>query len=512
MLRIYDGKRFQLQMSDIKAINIDEDNQSAAVFHVEDSLLGKSEFLAKCAGYEEAVALRNHYRESNYFYHSKNIFTEVREYLKRNSELTKEQKLVPVLDENNELKYLIEYSYNESMDTYSEYDINNNLLDLEFLQSSDVFVYELFHEYSYASAEVILRQLPDKRIFFLDNRASYFYDDMAVNEVTLAKWIQKNPDKRVLYIFDDSNGAEYSQRDIIRNQIGINALFRSIFYLQAYVANTQGNISAISFEKEGVQAGLINVLRLLNAFHKYADGHQMELLVVEDQFSLYPMNSLKKYFDLDYVKIVDKIDEETLKIPIDLQILWNGVPQIRRNLFDKDPDFLQYLRQDTIKLLQERSEKIIKNKVRMIAVIARGTDYVYPKTKNHLIQMDIKQLMPVLKKIMEEDRYDYVFLATEDVDILNYCKMELQNKLLYVDQIRAGKEDFSNNELLADVWEDLTDKEKEAIMLDYLTAIYCVSKCDALLTTGGSGTTSIVKNMKNGKFEEYIIPYLGIWN
>jgi hypothetical protein len=110
---------------------------------------------------------------------------------------------------------------------------------------------------------------------------------------------------------------------------------------------------------------------------------------------------------------------------------------------------------------------------------------------------------------MKEKRCNYVFVATEDKDILNVLKAEFGDKLLFLDQRRYSSKDMQSDQLLAQIKEK--DKERNPIKdaLDYYAAIYLLTRCCCFIG-GRTGGTKGVLLMNNG-FEYQKIYDLGLY-
>lgn len=132
--------------------------------------------------------------------------------------------------------------------------------------------------------------------------------------------------------------------------------------------------------------------------------------------------------------------------------------------------------------------RYIKGK-NVIGVLCRGTDYLILKPKNHPIQPNPVNVIRDVKEAMKTYSCDYVFIATEDNDILDMFKNEFGDHLLYVEQNRVSKKEMSPNSYLAAI----NIKKNKGLdtyskIIGYLTATYLLSKCDCYIAgrTGGS--------------------------
>lgn len=153
--------------------------------------------------------------------------------------------------------------------------------------------------------------------------------------------------------------------------------------------------------------------------------------------------------------------------------------------------FKQYIRfnDKTYKYLSDKWNAISDyGNRRIVGVLCRGTDYVRNKPKNHPVQPNPEQVVSDVYKCMNQFRCDYVFIATEDIDIFNMFLKEFKEKLLYIDQNRFRLGD--NDEWLSDaILRDTNDPSSSYQRgVDYLMATFILSKCTCYIggRTGGS--------------------------
>lgn len=119
---------------------------------------------------------------------------------------------------------------------------------------------------------------------------------------------------------------------------------------------------------------------------------------------------------------------------------------------------------------------------RWLGVLARGTDYL-SKAVGHAVQPDMDTLTEKIRSVKEKYGCKRIFLATEDLQILDALNNAFPGEIMTVEQKRyRGKQD-----------EKLGQKEdyrRDAIAMNisYLAAIHYLSRCSCLITadTGGA--------------------------
>ncbi len=163
----------------------------------------------------------------------------------------------------------------------------------------------------------------------------------------------------------------------------------------------------------------------------------------------------------------------------------------------ENPERLQYFRNifkqyihfnsSTIQLFEKEKETLFKGR-RMCGVLCRGTDYVAQRPKNHPIQPEPEDVIEDAKEVMNKYHCEGVFLATEDLDILNLFIDAFGENLSYVNQPRLSKKDIIPGELLAKSKKRLNiTKSSYEDGVKYLVSTYLLSKCDCFIggRTGG---------------------------
>lgn len=152
--------------------------------------------------------------------------------------------------------------------------------------------------------------------------------------------------------------------------------------------------------------------------------------------------------------------------------------------------------------LENIRKSIIPANSRVLGVLCRGTDYSLKRPIGHPIQPLPEDVMDKAEGIMKEYNCDYIFLATEDSDILNIFVDRFHQQLLYVDQQRVSREDMKNVDKVMQANVKInTDRYKMG--LDYLCATYILSKCNCFIA-GRCGGTKGVLLMTSGFEYKYI--------
>ena len=173
--------------------------------------------------------------------------------------------------------------------------------------------------------------------------------------------------------------------------------------------------------------------------------------------------------------------------------------------------FKQYIHPNdkTLDYLRLKESEILKGKGRVLGILCRGTDYVMTKPKNHPVQPDVTEVIKDARQVMKEQRCDYVFVATEDQDLLVALKAEFGEKLLSLDQRRYSCKDMCSDQMLAQVKEKDGERNPTKDALDYLAAIYLLTRCCCFIGGRTGGTKGVL--LMNDGFDYQKIYDLGLY-
>ena len=151
--------------------------------------------------------------------------------------------------------------------------------------------------------------------------------------------------------------------------------------------------------------------------------------------------------------------------------------------------FKRYIRfsRETEMKLQEMRDSVMPQDVKILGVLCRGTDYLLKKPKNHPVQPEPQVVIKDAEAIMKKYGCDYVFLATEDQDILDMFKSHFGTKLKYIKQNRVTHEQMKNVNRLMSI-SSKSNRDKYLMGVEYLSATYILSKCHCFIGGRCGGT------------------------
>ena len=156
----------------------------------------------------------------------------------------------------------------------------------------------------------------------------------------------------------------------------------------------------------------------------------------------------------------------------------------------------------TQEYVEQKYKEIFPIGEKVLGVLARGTDYLEVHPKGHPVQPQPEVIINKAQSLMQEKKYQYLFLATEDQKIYDLFKQQFHDKLLCVGQkLLSG---MSGAKFIADLDQSKKLNQKYDV-LNYLASLYILSKCSAFI--GGCTAGTIGAYMMSNMFE-----YEYFWN
>ena len=162
------------------------------------------------------------------------------------------------------------------------------------------------------------------------------------------------------------------------------------------------------------------------------------------------------------------------------------------------------LRPEVDAYIQEEIHQLLDGH-RVLGIVRRGTDYI---GTGMYIQPKMDDLIRDARQWMEAWHYDRIYLATEDERIFDRFNAEfpgqiLVNKRSYYDKAMTEQ----NVKWIGQVH---FDRENDNYLkgLEYLSSLYILSNCQALLA-GACGGTNIAILLNQGRYEHWKVYDLG---
>ena len=93
-------------------------------------------------------------------------------------------------------------------------------------------------------------------------------------------------------------------------------------------------------------------------------------------------------------------------------------------------------------------KKLFKNSKNVLGILIRGTDFISSKSKSHPIPPKPEIVIRDVKKMDKENKYKYLFIATEDDLIREDFKNEFGNKIKFLQYKKKLNWNYNSTEFL----------------------------------------------------------------
>ena len=133
-----------------------------------------------------------------------------------------------------------------------------------------------------------------------------------------------------------------------------------------------------------------------------------------------------------------------------------------------------------------------------VGVLARGTDYVALKPARHPVQPSFEELKRKVDEMLERNKCDFIFLATEDESVQDSFRQAYKEQVIIPDVKRYRD---TGSKYLAEL--KYNDKNIIEDTRAYIASIYLLSKCKCLVAGRTSGTVGAYV-LSNGYSEAYL--------
>jgi len=171
-------------------------------------------------------------------------------------------------------------------------------------------------------------------------------------------------------------------------------------------------------------------------------------------------------------------------------------------------DFL-VLNADTQKYVVDEYDNLLKNK-KVLGVLCRGTDYIQKRPYGHPVQPEINDLIEESRIKMLELDLDYIYLATEEYAICKQFEEAFPQKIIINKRFFYDERFYGNQ--CTDIYQIHGKHEHEIYErgIEYLSSIFLLSRCDALIA-GNTGGSTAALYLNNGKYRYWKLFDLGYY-
>ena len=282
------------------------------------------------------------------------------------------------------------------------------------------------------------------------------------------------------------NGNEYSDR--IFYIIGVDCGNRGIMQIMLHV------LYHIIYAENNNYTPIVD---MKNFQSQYSDGNINAWECFFRQPTQYSLDTIKKAKNIIYSQNNPNPPLEGYEY---FDLLNKEKTRYYRILFQKKIIYNYNMR----KYIKNQYDSIIGDKKNILGVLCRGTDFVCKRPPLHPVQPSVKEVLEKAYGVMETNNCSYLFLATEDSDILEAFRNKFGNKLLSIEQKRYSSNDVAELNSISQL-ESNNISDKIKIAMDYISALNILATCKYFIG-GIAGGTQGVYLMSNG-FE-----YDHLWN
>ena len=133
-------------------------------------------------------------------------------------------------------------------------------------------------------------------------------------------------------------------------------------------------------------------------------------------------------------------------------------------------------------------KKLFKGSKNILGVKMRGTDYLSTKPKGHPIPPNIEMVIVDVKNLYIKNKYDWIFMSTEDEILKGKFINEFDNKIkLFEPKEKINYDYKSSNNIMLN--KDINGNLEYA--RNYLINMIILSKCIDIVSAKGSGAAGI---------------------
>lgn len=437
--------------------------------------------------------------------------------------------------------FLLTFVENKIFDDYKEGELNHEYWDIDFdsdIQNLDFtlldrapgfYFYEL-EEYTYELARLILQRYPCKQICFGDKMAETFFPKGAV-KIYESTWEFKNAEKPNGYLYINSKRTQRKYKIIppyLTGQYGSIQVMESLLWCRKRKKLGDRNEGETVFliDFVGDRCGLVDILKFGYIVTVMAMRRGwlpvMKLDAFPNQYLEREGENMWEYFfcPVSDISVEDALHSTSVISAKENSLLWSlsfnpYVSELHTGLFEEAKwnagrtfnqvvrrnEFLEeYFINNLFPEFQDKSNRIL-------GVVARGTDYkreIREKAGSYMEKSWDKNIQQIIRRSRECANTwgcNYIFVATEDEEYFQLFRQEFKEALLFVEQKRVKMDAGEDVWFVADKL-GLGKGSGKTFAMQYLLVIYCLSKCNVLISNmENCGADLLAKLWNEGEYE-----------
>lgn len=441
----------------------------------------------------------------------------------------------PILNEVGECEYLLHYIEDKVVtklfpeggrtEVISEYSLRNceNVLDYFLVQNFDIYIFSEIEEYTYVIIRLLSKKYPHKIFCVFDVRMRYFpeLEDTVIfmNPVDVEfnnEW-EIFYRKQCLWITSDGvnfEGFPYEYFANIYNSI--NVLYSMLWCSKRESFGEKNKDYTIYLaDYNGGTAGLVDYMKYTYAHYLIAKQHRWKFCIdlshKPNQYLISENENMWDYFfeslsDLSVKEVYESFSVVRASINCRNMLVLSLLPYFRSyRIIANSKEFMKNIRfnRETKIKIADLMPEILKKDNRVLGVILRGTDYrpeaMKYERKNKKVA-DLKKMISKCRFIMELYGYQYIFLATEDLEYFEKMQEEFGDKCLFIEQKRGWHDYHLGYRVCSEL---LSIEDGKEFGRRYLAIIQSLANCRSLISNVYNGTTWAAEGLNNSQYEYY---------
>ncbi len=377
-------------------------------------------------------------------------------------------------------------------------------LCLDLFKDYDSVWFERANEYSVVLTRILLAYT-DKTVFYADARMQWFLPGWesapapkspAFTNATGMRLVQRDQaPEGALRVFGDfipsSFDGDFTRLDAM-------VLFHHVFFFQWLTPLNPADVKYVEFvvpRTEGIGSILLAYGRGVAFF-----GALGMKVTLKPGCTRYPDEMLCKYVKLPFTP-EDADDTNTIRVVNYYSVMY--VKMLRR----KGKLDLSILQPPFLEEMKTYADAVIRDR-RMLGVLLRGSDYITSAMGGFSRPRQVAEVAPMIQKWFEEGGYDKIFLATEDGDLLDDMVKFFKGNVICVSQERYRVSDFREGMTTISELDRARhpgrayDAYVEDATVNYLYAIYMLSRCEAFMYSCHCGGVSLARQFNGDQYQK----------
>lgn len=148
------------------------------------------------------------------------------------------------------------------------------------------------------------------------------------------------------------------------------------------------------------------------------------------------------------------------------------------------------------------------DKGKVLGVLARGTDMIYLRPQNHFVPYKTECFIESVEAYMKQKEYQYLYLATEDSDILRMFLEHFKERLIVTEQWRTSQ---TTDKMLMAI---KSGRENDGYLrgMEYCLVVSMLAECDALVANCLCGGVLGAMILNEGAYMDIDVADAGLYS